>query len=116
MPSQTVSIEGVLSEDIDNTLAVVFNMLRTISAPGAAVAGFTTLTLTDNVIEYAVALIMATAGNFPRWLYVPSTTCLGNVDTTLRRAQDKRMYNAVFTSDCQTSAITVQSVFAKATS
>jgi hypothetical protein len=105
--AQTVTVTGALSEDIAKTLAMVFNMLTTVVAPTVSTPGYSALSLTDNTIEYAVALIMANNLGFPRVLYIPATTCLGNVSTVLRRAAAKRMYTAAFNSVCPTTSIQV---------
>jgi len=110
MTTQVFTVEGVAAEDISRTLAIVYNMYITMVASGVGMAGYERMNLTDDILEYAVALIMANKAGYPRWLYVPSTTCLGDVDTTLRRASAKRMYNAVFTSDCDISAIQLLNV------
>jgi hypothetical protein len=111
MTSQSITVTGALSEDIARTLATVFNMTSAFTAAATTNPAYTTLTLSDTVIQYAVAVIMANtfgpAPGYPRWLYIPSTTCLDNVTTPLRRAAAKRMYTAQFTSVCATSAIQV---------
>jgi hypothetical protein len=113
--SQTFTVTGALSEDISRTLALVYNMDLAITAPTVSDPGYETLTLTDTPIEYAVALIMANNFGYPRWLYIPQTTCLDNVSTPLRRAAAKRMYSAQFTSVCQTSDIQVFNIVAPPT-
>lgn len=115
MSTQVFTVEGVAAEDLSRIIATVYNMLVVTTAPGTGAAGYETLTPTDNIIEYAVALIMANAQGYSRWLYIPSTTCLGDVDTELRRAAAKRMYSAVFTSDCNIDAIKILNVIAPGT-
>lgn len=110
MSSQKFTIDGVLSEDISRTLQLVYNMTNTYTANGTGTAGYETLTATDAVLQYAVVLVMANQLTFPRWLYVPQNTCLGNVDTTLRRAAAKRMYSAAFSSTCPTASIKIYNV------
>jgi len=100
MQSQVFTIEAVLAEDISRIRAIVYNMLQTTVAPATGVPGYEQLNMTDNVIEYAVTLVMQNALGLPMWVYIPSCTCLANVDTELHRASAKRMFNAVFTSDC----------------
>lgn len=110
MQSQKFTIEAALSEDIGKTLDLVFNMTASFTANSSGHAGFATHTLTDNVINYAVALVMANQLGFPRWLYIPQAVQLTNSDGTLRRAAAKRMYNAQFSSVCATSSIIFQDV------
>jgi hypothetical protein len=108
--SQQLTVTGGLSEDISSTLAMVYNMLLTINAPTVTNPGYDLLTLTDTVIQYAVALIMANNLGYPRWLYIPACTCLANVSAAMRRAAAKRIYSAEFTSVCQTSLITITNI------
>lgn len=114
MTTQVFTVEGIAAEDISRTIALVYNMYIGLTSAATGSAGYETLTMTDDILEYAVALIMANKAGYPRWLYVPSNTCLGDVDTTLRRAAAKRMYNTVFTSDCDIAAIKMYNVTAPA--
>jgi hypothetical protein len=113
--SQQFTVTGALSEDIARTLALVNNMTLATTAPTADSPGYETLTLSDDPLEYAVALIMANNFGYPRWLYIPATTCLDNVSTPLRRAAAKRIYSAQFTSVCQTTDIEVFNITTPAT-
>ena len=119
LSSQQFTVTAALSEDIASTLALVHNMTPAAVARVASTSpGYTTLTLTDTPIQYAIAVLMGNAlgpggggggsgTGYPRWLYIPATTCLDNVSTPLRRAAAKRIYSAQFTSVCQTSLIKV---------
>ena len=110
--TQQFTVTGALSEDIGRTLALVHNMTLAVTAPTSMTPGYETLTLSDNPIEYAVAVIMANNFGYPRWLYIPAATCLDNVSTPLRRAAAKRMYSAQFTSVCQINDIQVFNIVA----
>jgi hypothetical protein len=105
--SQQFTVTGALSEDIARTLATVHNMLTAVTAGSSSNPAYTTLTLSDTPVQYAVAVIMANSFGYPRWLYIPIATCLDNVSTPLRRAAAKRMYSAQFTSICATGQIQV---------
>lgn len=105
--SQSVTVTGALSEDIANTLSIVHNMTSVVTASSVSNPGYTTLSMSDNATQYAIVLMMANRLGFPRWLYIPQTTCLANVSTPLRRAAGKRMYSAEFTSVCATAQIQV---------
>jgi hypothetical protein len=107
MTAQTLVISGALSEDIASTLAIAYNMLATLSAPTTLNPGYTTLNPTDNILQYAVALTMANRQGYPRWLYIPQTTCLANASGAFRRAAAKRMYTADFSSVCPISSIAI---------
>lgn len=110
MQSQQMTITGALSEDVSNTLKIVHNMTYAIFAPTGTTPGYEQLNLSDNITNYAVALIMANNFTYPRVLYIPQTTCLDNVSTPMRRAAAKRMYSAQFTSICQTNLIEVVNI------
>lgn len=105
--SQSITITGALSEDISNTLGMVVNMTQAYTAQSVSNPGYTTLTLTDTVLQYAVALLTSNVLTFPRWIYIPIAVCLDNVSVPFRRAAAKRMYSAQFASICATSAIQV---------
>ena len=107
MTAQQLSIQGNLSEDISATLAMVLNMTNVVTAPTVTNPGYETLTLTDTVVQYAAALIMANNLGYPRWLYIPASTCLANVSAVHRRAAAKRMYTADFVSVCATNLIQI---------
>jgi hypothetical protein len=107
MTTQSITVSGALSEDISSTLAMAYNMLATATAPATGVPGYTTLNPTDTILLYAVALIMANRLGFPRWLYIPQTTCLANASGAFRRAAAKRMYTADFQSVCPIAAIQI---------
>jgi hypothetical protein len=107
MTTQSLTVSGALSEDISSTLAMAYNMLAIASAPSLTVPGYTQLNPTDTILQYAVALIMANRLGYPRWLYVPVTTCLANASGAFRRAAAKRMYTADFQSVCPISAIQI---------
>jgi hypothetical protein len=109
---QTMTVSGALSEDISSTLAIVYNMTNATTAATSTNPAYETLTLTDNPVTYAVALIMANKYTFPRWLYIPQATCLANVSAVFRRAAAKRMYAAEFSSICQTNLIQVINIIA----
>jgi hypothetical protein len=107
MTAQTMQITGAMSEDIDQTLKLAYNMTQVDTPPTSTDGGYSTLALSDNIIEYAVALIMANPKTLPRWLYIPTATCLGNVSAALRRAAAKRMYTATFSSTCESDQIII---------
>jgi hypothetical protein len=110
--AQTMTITGALSEDISGTLAMAYNMTVVTNAPTVSIPGYEQLAMSDNLIQYAVVLIMANQKGYPRWLYVPNSVCVANVSAALRRAAAKRMYTAEFSSICQTSQIQMLNVLA----
>lgn len=107
MTAQTLQITGALSEDISQTLVLAYNMTEVDTPPTGSAPGYSTLAMSDNILQYAVAMIMANPKTLPRWLYVPAATCLGNVSAALRRAAAKRMYTATFSSTCESAEIVI---------
>jgi hypothetical protein len=105
--SQAVTISGSLSEDITRTLNLALNAQSAITAPATGVAGFDTVTLTDTVLQYAVAMVMANPEGFGRIVYAPAWTQLANATVNLRRASDKRMYGVQFSTVCATQLIQI---------
>jgi hypothetical protein len=110
--AQTMTITGALSEDIAATLAMAYNMTLAVNAPGVSTPGYEQLNMSDNLIQYAVALIMSNQKGYPRWLYVPASVAVANVSAALRRAAAKRMYAVDFSSICPTAAITIINIVA----
>lgn len=105
--SQQVTIAGSLSEDITRTLNLALNAQNTFTAPATGVAGFDTVTLTDTVLQYAVAMVCANPEGFGRIIYAPAWTQLANASVNLRRASDKRMFGVQFSTVCATNQIQV---------
>lgn len=112
MQSQVITVEGSMAEDVSQTLALVYGMVKTVHAPTVTDPGYDELTLTDDVLFYSLALIMANKTSMPRVLMIPRVVQLSNAETTLRRAADKRMYPAVFTSNCATDLIKIWDITA----
>ena len=105
--AQKVLLEGSLSEDLTRTLALAYNATVTQTAAAAGNPGYDTVTLTDTVLYYAVALITNHYNGRPRIIYAPKWTQLANTDTTFRRAAAKRMYPVSFATVCKPSQIEV---------
>lgn len=111
--NQQISVQGALAEDISRSLALAYNMTTALTAATSGHAAYETQSLTDNVLSYAVALVMANSQGFPRWLYIPVATSLDTVTAAFRRANAKRMYTVTFTSICATSQIILENVVAR---
>lgn len=105
--SQNVTIAGSLSEDITRTLNLALNATSAATAAATGVPGYDTLTLSDDPIEYAIAMVMQNAEGFGRIIYAPAWTQLSNASTTFRRAAAKRDYPVQFETVCATKDIKV---------
>jgi hypothetical protein len=104
--SQNVTIEGALSEDISRTLALAWNAYVTSTAAAAGVPGYDEVTLTDDVLYYAVCLVSSNDKGYPKWTYAPKWSQLSNASTDFRRAAGKHMYPVIFETLCKPSQIT----------
>lgn len=113
---QTVTIQGSLSEDITRTLTLVLNATSTSTAATASSPGYDVVTLSDQIIHYAVGMMMTNAAGFVRWIYIPEAVSVSNAETSFRRASDKRMYPCTFTSTCEIGDIKIFNFTDKKTS
>jgi hypothetical protein len=105
--SQQVTLAASLSEDITRTLNLALNATSAFTAPATGIAGNDVVTLTDNVLNYAVAMVSANPEGFGRIVYAPAWTQLANASVNLRRASDKRMYGVQFETVCATQLIQI---------
>lgn len=105
--TQSVTIAGSMAEDITKTLALALNATSAATAPGTTTPGYDTITPTDDVINYAVGMVMQNAEGFGRIIYAPSWSQLNNVSVAFRRATDKRMYPVSFETVCKTTDIKI---------
>jgi hypothetical protein len=115
LQSQSISLQGNLSEDITKTLVLAMNATSVASAADAGSPGFDTITLEDIPIYYAVAGVTTNAEGFGRIIYAPKWTSLGNVSTAFRRAAGQRLYGVNFQTVCKTSDIKIINFTAEAT-
>jgi hypothetical protein len=107
LTSQTVSLQGSLSEDISRTLAVALNATVAKVAPTTLVGGYDALTLTDIPLTYAVGMVTTNAEGFGRIIYAPAWTSLSNVSASFRRAAGQRLYGVTFSTVCATNLIQI---------
>lgn len=105
--SQKLTIDGDLSEDVTQTIALAFNMTSAVTAAGTGQPGKTRLTLTDTPLQYAVVLEAVNKFGFARRTYIPVATALTNSSVDFRRSASKRHYPLQFTSICPMNQIVV---------
>lgn len=103
--SQSITLQGSLSEDISPTLALALNATVSKVAPTSTIGGYDLLALQDVPIYYAVAMVTTNAEGFGRITYAPKWTQLGNVSAAFRRAAGQRLYGVSFATVCQTNQI-----------
>jgi hypothetical protein len=106
--SQSVSIQGNLSEDITSTLLLALNATKSVVAPTTQIGGYDLITPTDLVLQYAVALVTTNAEGYGRLIYAPSWTSLAAVSAAFRRAAGQRLYGVTFATVCDTSKIEIR--------
>jgi hypothetical protein len=107
LQSQTISLQGNLSEDITKTLVLAMNASAVATAAATGSPGFDTITLSDVPKYYAVCAVTTNAEGFGRIIYAPKWTSLGNVSTSFRRAAGQRLYGVNFQTVCNTSDIKI---------
>lgn len=105
--SQSVTIQGNLSEDISRTLTLALNATVSKVAPTVTVGGYDLVTLSDSVIQYAVAMVTSNAEGKGRIVYAPAWTSLSGVSASFRRAAGQRLYGVTFSTVCDTSKIQI---------
>lgn len=110
--SQSISLQGNLSEDVTATLNLALNSTSAATAASGTTPGYDTITLSDVPLNYAVACVTTnvdTAGtaSLGRIIYAPKWTSLGNVSTAFRRAAGQRLYAVTFSTVCATDLIKV---------
>lgn len=106
--SQDVMISGALSEDTMQQLQWSLNALKTITAQATGIPQTTTLTMTDAVQHYAVALESQNPYGLSRRIYIPDTVMTEGISQAYRRAASNRTLAVSFRSVCATSAIIVK--------
>jgi hypothetical protein len=105
--SQSVSIQGNLSEDISKTLTLALNATKSVVAPTVTVGGYDLITPTDTVLQYAVGMVTSNAEGYGRIIYAPLWTSLAGVSAAFRRAAGQRLYGVTFQTICNTNQIQI---------
>lgn len=105
--TQSVQISGSAAEDVADTIALAINGTKTVSAPTANVPGYTEVNPSDNVLNFAFAMVTTNASGFGRIYYAPKWTSLNNAATTFRRAAAARLYPVQFDTVCEPGQIRV---------
>ncbi len=123
--TQSVTIQGNLSEDVTATLVLTMNATATAHAATSTIGGYDDITLSDVPIYYAVAMVTTnvatygsgtpTTGSLGRIYYAPKWTSLGNISASFRRAAGQRLYAASFATVCNTDLISIKNFTAPKT-
>lgn len=113
---KTVTVGGSLAEDtLQHSLWAYGGGLLTVVAPGVSTVGKTTLTLTDDLEKWALGLETKNMFGMPRRILIPKNVIAEDVETSYRRAADKRMYPLTANSICPVSEMVFVDITAPAT-
>lgn len=107
MTSQTVSIPGVLAEDVMQSWQWAFNGTKLVTAQASGQPGKIRIILSDTIARYAVCLETVNKFGLGRRVYIPDSVCLDSPNVGFRRAANKRMLNVSFRSVCNINQIWV---------
>jgi hypothetical protein len=113
---KTLTVAGALAEDtLQHALWAYGGGTLTIVAPGTTQIGKTTLSLQDNLDKWAIGLETINRYGFFRRILIPKAVIAEDVETSFRRAADKRMYPLTASSICPISEIEIVDMTAAAT-
>jgi hypothetical protein len=113
--SHTYQITGDLAEDtLDHARWAYGGGTLTTTAAATGVPGYQTLTLQDNLDFWAIGLETISVKGFWRRYLIPYGVIGTTVDTSFRRANDKRMYSFQFEGTCSPSQVVIQEMVAAA--
>lgn len=114
---KTLTVAGALAEDdLQHALWAYGGGTLTLTAPGASQIGKTTLSLQDNLDKWALGLETVNRQGFFRRILIPKCVIAEDVETSYRRAADKRMYPLTASSICPISDIEIVDMTAVKTS
>lgn len=106
--SHTYQVIGDLAEDtLQHARWAYGGGQLTTTAAATGVPGYQTLTLQDNLDAWAIGLETINVNGFWRRYLIPQGVIGTNVDTTFRRANDKRMYSFQFEGTCAPSSVQI---------
>jgi len=111
LSSRGVTISASLAEDTVQVMQWSYGtgVITSVAAsPGPpVVSAKQVLTFDDNILEWAAILETQSTSGKARRYFVPKMNSGGTVDTSFRRASDKRMYPLTLTSVCAPSEIAI---------
>lgn len=104
-----ITITTTLSEDTITNMLTAYGAGSVAStAATTALAGYSTLTLSDNITELMVGFeAMNAVTGCARLVVIPICTMTAKVDTVYRRAKAQRSYNLTATALCPQSSILI---------
>lgn len=113
--NKVLTVAGSLAEDTLQSMVWSYGggTLSTV-AQASGVPGSTTLTLQDELAEWAIGLEMINAFGLVRRILIPRMVSTSDSETKYRRAAEKRMYPITFSSICAPSEVKIVEVTAPA--
>lgn len=111
----TYRVTGDLAEDTLQTARWVYgggSLVTTAAATGTP--GYEVLTLQDNLESWAIGLETVNVKGFWRRYLIPAGVIGADVETSFRRANEKRMYSFDFEGICAPSEVQIQNMIAAA--
>jgi hypothetical protein len=110
---KSMTVAGSLAEDtLQHSLWAYGGGTLTVVAPGVSTYGKTTLSLTDDLEKWALGLETKNLFGRPRRIIIPKAVIAEDVETSYRRAADKRMYPLTGASICPVSEVTIVDITA----
>jgi hypothetical protein len=113
---KTLTVSGDLAEDtLQHMLWAYGGGTLTTVAAGAAQVGKTTLSLQDKLEKWALGVETINKYGFYRRFLIPKVVIADDVETSYRRAADKRMYQFTANSICPIEDVEIVDMTAPAT-
>jgi hypothetical protein len=113
--SHSYQVTGDLAEDnLQHALWAYGGGSLVTTAAASGIPGYQTLTLQDNLNYWAIGLETINVQGFWRRYLIPMGVVGTNVDTSFRRANEKRMYSFQFEGTCAPADVKIQEMVAAA--
>lgn len=114
---KTLTVSGSLAEDtLQHMLWAYGGGTLTTVAAGASQVGKQTLSLQDKLEKWAIGVETVNKFGFYRRFLIPKMVIASDVETSYRRAAEKRMYNFEANSICPIEDVEIVDMTAPATS
>ena len=112
----TFNVATSFAEDtLENIKLAMGGGIITVTAAGTGQIGKEALQLSEELEELALGFEGKNAQGFWRRVYIPRVVAMGSVETSYRRAANKRVYPAEFGSICAIGEIEIINMTAPAT-
>jgi hypothetical protein len=113
--SHSYQVAGDLAEDtLQHALWAYGGGTLVTTAAATGVPGYQTLSLQDDLSQWAIGLETVNVQGYWRRYLIPQGNVGTNVDTSFRRSNEKRMYGFQFEGTCAPSQVVIQEMVAAA--